>query len=381
MSRTTVCLPSTTSTRSRCASLPSTPKLLRRKVLAAKALDTGGTCSQWLKHVSLFYMRSGALQNVPVNFVSQTEGQIVFTFPGTMHAGFSTTYTCAEAVNYADIAGGWDLTKYRDCTTTCHHGAGLPPNSAWFRQRRASEQAMSAQQYAELERKQGPRQTDMSEDPNMGKASPPPSSLSSPQSLISLAMGGSRGKRRILSTNETSAGNQPAAKRPRKGPRTAESATTAGCPRPSSGCASLSAHRGRTGGTFGLGCRSGRHPCRQTHLPPLLATVAAGMPTSKSRRSSMLEIFLSRVYKAYLAESLDERRSPYQKFAIRGEKDKLTEEMGWEVTRQIQKKMEKILAKMPSESTSSQSLNHGRGEREDMWIGSSPELCRNLSSS
>lgn len=105
----------------------------------------GPLCEQWLKHASLFCATGLRERGVPVAFVGQATGQVVVTFPRTMHAGFSTSYTLAEAVNYADDDDGWVLAGYRDCSARCH--SGPPIKSAWFRRRRPGEEPLSMEEY------------------------------------------------------------------------------------------------------------------------------------------------------------------------------------------------------------------------------------------
>ncbi|KAK1763827.1 JmjC domain, hydroxylase-domain-containing protein [Phialemonium atrogriseum] len=108
-------------------------------------------------HASLFCATGLRERGVPVAFVGQATGQVVVTFPRTMHAGFSTSYTLAEAVNYADDDDddGWVLAGYRDCSARCH--SGLPIKSAWFRRRRPGEESLSMEEYEDRVGKGGRR--------------------------------------------------------------------------------------------------------------------------------------------------------------------------------------------------------------------------------
>ena len=75
-------------------------------------------CAQFLRHASTYFQRSNLSRwDIPFTLIDQRAHQIVITLPKAYHQGFSTGYTRAEAVNYANCS--WTLEGYRSCTSEC----------------------------------------------------------------------------------------------------------------------------------------------------------------------------------------------------------------------------------------------------------------------
>ena len=75
-------------------------------------------CAQFLRHASIYFQRGNLNKwDIPFTLIDQRAHEIVITFPKAYHEGFSTGYTRAEAVNYADC--NWTPEGYRSCTSEC----------------------------------------------------------------------------------------------------------------------------------------------------------------------------------------------------------------------------------------------------------------------
>lgn len=85
------------------------------RVAASSAME----CTQWVRHEGLFCAGAAlSRRGVPVAYVDQRAGEVVVTLPGTYHAGFSTMYTRADAVNYAPPGydfGNKDMVECSGC--------------------------------------------------------------------------------------------------------------------------------------------------------------------------------------------------------------------------------------------------------------------------
>lgn len=75
-------------------------------------------CSQFVRHYNLFILPQWLEHwGIPYHVVDQQAQEIVITFPGTYHEGFSIGQGVAEACNHA--AQGWNLDKHLGCPKTC----------------------------------------------------------------------------------------------------------------------------------------------------------------------------------------------------------------------------------------------------------------------
>ncbi|KAK0664420.1 Lysine-specific demethylase 4D [Lasiodiplodia hormozganensis] len=95
--------------------------------LAATGIEKG--CSQFLRH-SARYVPRPLLDEWGISYkvVRQLSGEIIVTFPGAYHQGFSTGFTCAEAVNYAEA--DWSTAQYQFCSDRCPEGSIQAPMMA-----------------------------------------------------------------------------------------------------------------------------------------------------------------------------------------------------------------------------------------------------------
>ncbi|KAB2576413.1 Lysine-specific demethylase 4D [Lasiodiplodia theobromae] len=95
--------------------------------LAATGIEKG--CSQFLRH-SARYVPRPLLDEWGISYkvVRQLSGEIIVTFPGAYHQGFSTGFTCAEAVNYAEA--DWSTAQYQFCSDRCPDGSIQAPMMA-----------------------------------------------------------------------------------------------------------------------------------------------------------------------------------------------------------------------------------------------------------
>lgn len=77
------------------------------------------TCTQFVRHENVFFLPSCLEEwGVPHHVLDQQSQEIVVTFPGTYHGGFSIGQGNAEATNYG--GSSWTLAGYLDCQTeTC----------------------------------------------------------------------------------------------------------------------------------------------------------------------------------------------------------------------------------------------------------------------
>lgn len=79
---------------------PEHGKILEERLAASNMRKK---CSQFLRH-SARYITQSSLDDWGISYkvVRQMPNEVIITFPGAYHQGFSTGFTCAEAVNYAD---------------------------------------------------------------------------------------------------------------------------------------------------------------------------------------------------------------------------------------------------------------------------------------
>ncbi|KAK0627160.1 JmjC domain, hydroxylase-domain-containing protein, partial [Immersiella caudata] len=71
-------------------------------------------CDQCVRHAGVFVPVSTLKEwRIPHTIIDQRASEIIITMPGAYHSGFSTGYTLAEAVNYADE--DWRLDAHDVC--------------------------------------------------------------------------------------------------------------------------------------------------------------------------------------------------------------------------------------------------------------------------
>lgn len=94
---------------------PEHGKILEERLAASNMRKK---CSQFLRH-SARYITQSSLDDWGISYkvVRQMPNEVIITFPGAYHQGFSTGFTCAEAVNYADQ--DWNSEGYSFCNGNC----------------------------------------------------------------------------------------------------------------------------------------------------------------------------------------------------------------------------------------------------------------------
>lgn len=96
---------------------PAHTKVFER-MLKSSNMSIATDCAQFLRHASIYFQRGSLNQwDIPFTLIDQKAHEIVITLPEAYHQGFSTGYTLAEAVNYADCS--WTPEGYRSCTSEC----------------------------------------------------------------------------------------------------------------------------------------------------------------------------------------------------------------------------------------------------------------------
>lgn len=65
--------------------------------------QTASVCPNSLRHKTTLLSPQWLREhNIPYNFITQSEGEIIITFPSCYHQGFNHGYNCAEATNFAE---------------------------------------------------------------------------------------------------------------------------------------------------------------------------------------------------------------------------------------------------------------------------------------
>ncbi|KAK3363990.1 JmjC domain, hydroxylase-domain-containing protein [Lasiosphaeria hispida] len=101
---------------------PSAVDLFAKKV--KEAGNVPWECEQCVRHAGVFVPVSTLEEwDVPFTILDQRESEIIITFPGAYHGGFSTGYTIAEAVNYA--GRDWVPDGQASCLPTCPGGGNI----------------------------------------------------------------------------------------------------------------------------------------------------------------------------------------------------------------------------------------------------------------
>lgn len=99
--------------------------------LEEKLVATGveKRCSQFLRHSARYVPRSLLdAWGISYKVIRQLPNEIIITLPGAYHQGFSTGFTCAEAVNYAE--SDWSTEQYQFCSDRCPDGSIQAPMMA-----------------------------------------------------------------------------------------------------------------------------------------------------------------------------------------------------------------------------------------------------------
>lgn len=98
------------------------PQSGRRLEERLVATGIGKRCSQFLRHSARYVPRSLLdAWGISYKVIRQLPNEIIVTFPGAYHQGFSTGFTCAEAVNYAE--SDWSTEQYQFCSDRCPEGS------------------------------------------------------------------------------------------------------------------------------------------------------------------------------------------------------------------------------------------------------------------